>query len=161
MIYTLINGGVVRNIIIAESSFLQVIENDWDDIVDITNLSPKPHIGDLYSGSVFTRPVLVGKVDDDQIEADMAHGQKCVKLFISYVKNNPQAGILTLLNLMSNVVSLLNVGLLNIAANQLTGLSANAILDAAYVPRYSDTGLPSVSGLTVRERFARFIRTGT
>jgi len=56
MNYALIKSGLVENTIIADASFIEVIQSEWDHIVDITDT--EYGIGWLYDGQNFTLPVV-------------------------------------------------------------------------------------------------------
>lgn len=56
MNYALIKSGLVENTIIADASFIEVIQAQWDHIVDITDT--EYGIGWLYDGQNFTLPVV-------------------------------------------------------------------------------------------------------
>ena len=51
MIYALIKDGIVKNVIVAEAAFIDVISNDWDYIVDITDT--EYGVGWTYNGEEF------------------------------------------------------------------------------------------------------------
>ncbi len=55
MKYALINSGIVSNIILLENGANYPITGN---MVDITNISPQPNIGDSYSNGIFTSPVI-------------------------------------------------------------------------------------------------------
>ena len=56
MEYALVNTDVVQNIIVANPEFIPIIQADWQAIVDITNLAPKPGIGWGYVNGQFVQP---------------------------------------------------------------------------------------------------------
>jgi hypothetical protein len=57
MIYALINNNVVVNTIVADEAFVQSIEEQYQYVVRIDQLVPKPGIDWSYDGANFTAPV--------------------------------------------------------------------------------------------------------
>ena len=57
MIYALINNGFVENVIVADSSFISLINSNWQHCVQIDSADPMPAIGWSYDGSNFSPPV--------------------------------------------------------------------------------------------------------
>lgn len=64
MLYAQIKNGMVQNIIVIEdTNLLPLFSQGFDSLIDVTNLSSDvcpygthPGPGDLYDGSVFSRP---------------------------------------------------------------------------------------------------------
>lgn len=51
--YALIQNGKVVNTINADANYVALIENDWDHVVDISNIDPTPQLGWDYDGENF------------------------------------------------------------------------------------------------------------
>jgi hypothetical protein len=62
MNYALIRNGIVENVIVADAAFIEVISNDWDDIVDITDT--EYGVGWTYDGEEFAAPVVEAVVEE-------------------------------------------------------------------------------------------------
>jgi hypothetical protein len=62
MNYALIRNGIVENVIVADAAFIEVISNNWDDIVDITDTGYG--VGWTYDGEEFAAPVVEVVVED-------------------------------------------------------------------------------------------------
>ena len=56
MNYALIKSGLVENVIVADASFVDAIQSEWDHIVDITDT--EYGVGWLYDGEEFSFPVV-------------------------------------------------------------------------------------------------------
>jgi hypothetical protein len=55
MIMAQILKGIIQNIIVLDdASLIPIFQQGFDFLVDITNLSPQPQIGDSYDGKTFT-----------------------------------------------------------------------------------------------------------
>lgn len=59
--FALINGNVVVNHIIADNSFIEFIRNNYQDIVETTDLIVKPSINWIYENNAF-RPKEVASI---------------------------------------------------------------------------------------------------
>jgi hypothetical protein len=55
MEFALIRNGIVENVIVAESDFMDHIRGQWDQVVEV-NVDEKPGVGWIYDGSVFVPP---------------------------------------------------------------------------------------------------------
>lgn len=55
-VYALIKNGIVENTIVAEASFIALIEGQYDSCVRIDELDVKPGIGWSYDGERFSAP---------------------------------------------------------------------------------------------------------
>ena len=53
-IYALIVGGINTNNVIADPSYVSVLQTFCDTVVDITDVQPQPQIGWLYDGVKLT-----------------------------------------------------------------------------------------------------------
>lgn len=53
MIYALIKDNTIKNEIIADETFIDVIKNNWDFIIRIDELNPRPKINDQYINGNF------------------------------------------------------------------------------------------------------------
>lgn len=56
MEYALVNENLVKNIIVADADFVQSIQSEWQAVIDITGLNPKPRINWIYQGGEFIAP---------------------------------------------------------------------------------------------------------
>lgn len=55
--YALIQDNTVQNVIVADASFVALVENDWQAVVRVDELSPQPGIFWVYNGGTsFTPP---------------------------------------------------------------------------------------------------------
>jgi hypothetical protein len=55
--YALVKNGIVENVISAEQEFINQIQSQWDECIDVTSLETKPGIGWLYADSEFENPI--------------------------------------------------------------------------------------------------------
>jgi hypothetical protein len=55
MNYALIKDGIVKNIIVADSNFVDLIKSKWDFVVDVTT-NEEAGVGWLYDGKNFIIP---------------------------------------------------------------------------------------------------------
>lgn len=55
MIFALIKDDLVCQLIVADQSFADALEENtkWDLAVDVTDMDPRPRIGDAFDGSSF------------------------------------------------------------------------------------------------------------
>jgi hypothetical protein len=58
MQYALIQNNVVANIAEADAEWAQAVAADWQYVVDLTGITPKPGIGWSFNGTSFTAPVV-------------------------------------------------------------------------------------------------------
>lgn len=56
MIYAVMNGDVVANIILADKKF---VDKFYKGAIDITDLEVRPSIGWIYDGTNFNAPVVI------------------------------------------------------------------------------------------------------
>lgn len=56
MDYALIKNGAVANVIVADEEFIATIQAEWDAVINVTDLNPKPAVGWAYGEGVFTAP---------------------------------------------------------------------------------------------------------
>ena len=62
----LIRSEAVINVIIADDNFIEHISNEYDAVVDVTGVSPRPGIGWTYRDGVLLVPeeALAGELQD-------------------------------------------------------------------------------------------------
>jgi hypothetical protein len=58
MIYALVKNGVIENTIVADESFVSLIQPDWDFVLRIDQMENQPAIGWGYADGVFSEPVV-------------------------------------------------------------------------------------------------------
>lgn len=58
MQYALIKNGIVENIIVADDDFIQTLTG-YDEILEVSDISEQPVIGDTYIDQVFSRPIVI------------------------------------------------------------------------------------------------------
>jgi hypothetical protein len=57
-IFALIKNGVVENTIVADEVFAAAIAAQYDFVIRVDELDPRPGIGWLYDGENFSQPVI-------------------------------------------------------------------------------------------------------
>jgi hypothetical protein len=60
MFYACVKNGVVENVIVADSKFAEFIRAQWDAVVLVDKLEPRPGVGWTYDGSSFAEPAEEG-----------------------------------------------------------------------------------------------------
>lgn len=58
MKFALIKDGIVKNIIVAEQDFLPHIQDQYDYIIDVSEMAHYPGPGWSYDGQTFSTPIL-------------------------------------------------------------------------------------------------------
>lgn len=66
----LIKSEAVVNVIIADDDYIQYIQNEYDAVVDLTGISPRPGIGWTYRDGVLLVPeeALAGEPEEEPTE---------------------------------------------------------------------------------------------
>ena len=69
-IFALIQGTSVVNSVVADDSFIEFIKNDYTDIIETTNMDPKPGITAVYDKETNTFsypvPLIVQSIIDEE-----------------------------------------------------------------------------------------------
>lgn len=69
-VYACLKNNTVENLIFANSEFVDKIKSEWDQIVDVNDLSPfYPPIGSIYDvdNEVFTDSILFSETIEENI----------------------------------------------------------------------------------------------
>lgn len=61
-IYALIKSGLVINTIKADDNFISIINNQYDEIIDVTEYETYPSIGYVWDGTIFIDTKSLGEV---------------------------------------------------------------------------------------------------
>lgn len=58
MQYALINNNLVENVAEADQAWADSVASDWQAVVNVTSMNPRPGIGWSYTNGIFTAPVI-------------------------------------------------------------------------------------------------------
>lgn len=129
--YALIKNGKVKNIILADAEFLPHIQSEWDYIVNVEELSPRPSIGwdyDQPSNTFEDNSVQPSEeeITKLKIKKSIEKGQDIIKdiAYLNIVNNKSEAQISAMMGNAANmkIFSLLSAGALLTAKTEIQNL---------------------------------------
>lgn len=69
--FALINGGVVQNSVVADDLYIDFIRDQYQDIVETTEMEWKPGIGSFYSNGTFTFESITVPLEETEEEKNV------------------------------------------------------------------------------------------
>ena len=65
--WAIVDNGEVVNSIVADASFIEVLRNDHDSLIETTDLAPWPSVGWTWNGETFAPPPEPELVEDESV----------------------------------------------------------------------------------------------
>lgn len=161
--YALIINNLVVNLIIADSTFISSIIEQYDAIVDCQSIPGLIQIGYLYNTT--TGIFSVRPLSDDElataviltrkngIKKRMKYGAKVIEDFRYLTLDLPDDVGPSLIGAFSETIALLNLGMLAAAALALNSIEGIDMINAPYDSSYPE-------GPTVKQAFVAYILEG-
>jgi hypothetical protein len=153
--YALIKDGVVQNIIVSGPEFLEIIADQYDAIIDYTKHEEIIAIGHSYdsNSNKFKPSELTSEQKLELIEKKMSYGEDLIKAITLYSTELDPVQEEELINAMTGVMKLLQLGLLAQANKKLDSTVGVNVLDDPY-------DLLNPTGGTVKEHLSKSILAG-